>query len=198
VPRKNIKWNIQTGSGRNLLERKIKMAKKKMIVIVIILAVICAAVYAKKHDGKIELPKAVKAAIKALYPAGNIEKSEMKKKCLELYEVKLKANGVEEEVILDADGNVVAVETKEKINGLPAAVEKAAASKGKIVKAEKKVVHAKYKLVKLDAPVTKYEVKVEKKGKTIELKIDNDGKILKEEEEKKEKKEHHDDDKDEE
>ncbi|MGA2915024.1 MAG: PepSY-like domain-containing protein [Sedimentisphaerales bacterium] len=173
------------------------MTKKNMIVIVMVIAIVCAAVYAKKHDGKIELPKAVRAAIKALYPAGKVEKSEMKKKCLELYEVKLDDNGVEKEIMLDEEGTVVTVETKEKPDALPAAVEKAAASKGKIVQAEKKIVHAKYKLVKLDAPVTKYEVKVEKKGKTIELKIADDGKILKEEEEKKEKKEKHNDDKDE-
>jgi biopolymer transport protein ExbD len=168
---------------------------KKIVLIVVILAIVCATVYAKKHDGKIELPKAVKAAIKALYPAGNIEKTEMKKKSLELYEVKLDANGVITEIMTDADGTVAAVETKEKIGSLPPAVAKAAASKGgKVVEAEKKVVHAELKLVKLGAPVTKYEVKIEKDGKTIELKIAADGKILKEEKEKKEKKEHHDDD----
>lgn len=169
---------------------------KKIVLAVVVLAVICAAVYAKKNDGKIELPKAVKAAIKALYPAGNIEKAGMKKICLEFYEVKVDANGVKTELMTDADGAIVAVETKEKIDGLPPAVAKAAASKGgKIVEAEKKIVHAELKLVKLNAPVTKYEVKIEKKGKTIELKIADDGKILKEEEENKEKKEKDDDEK---
>lgn len=159
---------------------------KKIVLAAAVLAVICAAVYAKKNDGKIELPKAVKAAIKALYPAGNIEKAGMKRICLEFYEVKVDANGVKTELMTDADGAIVAIETKEKIDGLPPAVAKAAASKGgKIIEAEKKIVHAKLKLVKLDAPVTKYEVKIEKKGKTIELKIADNGKILKEKEEKK-------------
>jgi uncharacterized membrane protein YkoI len=175
--------------------KEIKMTKRNMVVIVMIIAIVCTAVYAKKHEGKITLPEAVKAAIKALYPAGKIEKTRMEKKGLKLYEVKLDANGTEVEVMADADGTVASVETKEKIDGLPAAVAKAAASKGgKVVDAEKKVVHARLKLIKLDTPETKYEVKVEKKGKTIELKIAADGKILKEEEESKEKKEHKGDD----
>ncbi len=157
---------------------------KRLVVIVMILAVICAAVSAKK-EGKLELPKAVKDAIKAMWPKSEIKKAETEKKCIEFYEVEVDVNGMKTEIVTDADGIVLAVKTKEKANALPAAVAKTASKEGRIVEAEKKVVHAKYEVVKLDKPMIKYMVKVEKKNKTIELKIAEDGKILEEKKQKK-------------
>jgi hypothetical protein len=167
------------------------MARKNAIVVMMVVVVACAAVYAGKHEGKAALPGLVKSAIKALYPAGEIKKTKIKEEYLKLYEVKLDANGTEVEITADADGTVAEVETKEKVDSLPAAVAHTVTAKGgKVIEAGKEVVHAQLKLVKLDAPVTKYEVKIEKDGKTIELQIAADGKILKEktEKEKKEKK----------
>jgi hypothetical protein len=167
------------------------MAKKNAIVVMMVVVVACAAVYAGKHEGKVKLPELVKSAIKALYPAGEIKKAKTEEKSLKLYEVKLDANGTEVEITADADGTVAEVETKEKVDSLPAAVaHTVTAQGGKVIKAGKEVSYAQLKLVKLDAPVTKYEVKIEKDGKTTELQIAADGKILKEktEKEKKEKK----------
>ena len=164
-----------------------------------VVVVACAAVYAGKHEDKIKLPGLVKSAIKALYPAGEIKKAKMEKEYLKLYEVKLDANGTEVEITADADGTVAEVETKEKVDSLPAAVAHTVTAKGgKVIEAGKEVSYAQLKLVKLDAPVTKYEVKIEKDGKTIELQIAADGKILKEktEKEKKGKKGHCKDDDD--
>ena len=145
--------------------------------------------YAGKHEGKIKLPKLVKAAIKALYPAGEIKEAKREIECLKLYKVKLDANGVEVEISADAEGTIVEVETKEKVESLPAAVAKTVTAQGgEVIKAEKEVIHAELKLVKLAAPVTKYGVKIKKGGKITELQIADDGKILKEEK-KKEKKE---------
>jgi outer membrane protein assembly factor BamA len=157
------------------------MAKKNVIVSsVIVLAVmaICAAVYAE-HEGGVVLPEAVKAAIKALYPAGEIEEAKMEKEGLKLYEVEVDANGVEAEITADAEGTIAEVTTKEKVESLPAAVaQTVAAQGGKAIEAEKEVTHAQAKLVKLDAPLTTYEVKIEKDGKTTEIEIAADGKIL--------------------
>jgi hypothetical protein len=168
------------------------MARKNVIVIsavVIVALFACTAVYAEKHKGKIELPKLVKSAIKALYPAGEIKEAKGDIKCLKLYEVKVDANGVEVEISADAEGTIVEVETKEKVESLPTAVAKTVTAQGgKVIAAEKEVIHAELKLVKLATPVTKYEVKIEKGGKVTELQIADDGKILKEEK-KKEKKE---------
>jgi biopolymer transport protein ExbD len=155
------------------------MAKRNVIVsgvIVMLVLGVCAAVYAG-HEGEVVLPEAVKAAIKALYPAGAIEETKMEKGCL--YEVEVEENGVEAEIKADAEGTIAEVTTEEKIESLPAAVAEAVASQGgKAIEAEKEVTHARFKLVKLDAPVTTYEVKIEKDGKTMEIKIAADGKIL--------------------
>jgi uncharacterized protein involved in high-affinity Fe2+ transport len=167
------------------------MVKKNVIVssvIVTAVLVACAAVYAEKHEGKIELPEAVKSAIKALYPAGEIEEAKMEKEGLKLYEVEVDANGVEAEITADAEGTIAEVTTKEKVESLPAAVaQTVTAQGGKVVEVGKEVTHARIKLVKLDAPVTKYEVKIEKDGKTTEIQIAADGKILKQENEKEKK-----------
>ena len=168
------------------------MTRKNVIVIgAAVMAVLfaCTAVYAEKHKGKIELPKLVKSAIKALYPAGEIKESKKDIECLNLYKVKLDANGIEVEISADAEGIIAEVETKEKVENLPAAVAKTvAAHSGEVVKAEKEVIHAELKLVKLATPVTKYEVKIKKGGKITELQIANDGKILKQENKESDKK----------
>ena len=163
------------------------MVKKNVIVSsVIVLAVlaVCAAVYAE-HEGGVVLPEAVKATIKALYPAGAIEEAKIEEKGLKLYEVEVDANGVEAEITADAEGTIAEVTTKEKVESLPAAVaQTVAAQGGKAIEAEKEVTHAQIKLVKLNAPVTTYEVKIEKDGKTTEIEIAADGKILPQECEK--------------
>jgi hypothetical protein len=179
------------------------MVRKNVIVIMMVVVVACATVYAGKaekagkHEGKIELPKVVKSAIKGLYPAGIIKKTKTDKEYLKLYEVKLDANGVEVEIKAAADGTVAEVETKENVESLPAAVAHTATAKGgKVIEAGKKVIHSQLKLVKLDTPVTKYEVNIKKDVKITKLQIDADGKILKEKtekgkKEKKGEKEHH-------
>jgi biopolymer transport protein ExbD len=158
------------------------MAKRNVIVggvIVILVLAVCAAVYAEKEGCKAELPEAVKAAIKALYPAGEIEEAKIEKEGLKLYEVEVEENGAEVEVTADAEGTIAEVTTEEKVENLPPAVAQAAAAQGgKVINAEKEVTHAQVKLVKLDAPVTTYEVKIEKDGKTMEIEIAADGKIL--------------------
>ena len=163
------------------------MARRNVIVnsvIVLAVLVVCAAVYAENKGGVV-LPEAVKAAIKALYPAGEIGEAKEEKEGLKLYEVEVDANGVEAEITADAEGTIAEVTTEEKIESLPAAVaQTVTAQGGKAIEAEKEVTHAQIKLVKLDAPVTTYEVKIEKDGKTTEIEIAADGKILPQECEK--------------
>lgn len=167
------------------------MAKKNVIVssvIVLAVLVVCAAVYAE-HEGGVVLPEAVKSTIKALYPAGEIEEAKMEKEDLKLYEVEVEENGVEAEITADAEGTIAEVTTEEKVENLPIAVaQTVAAQGGKAIEAEKEVTHAQIKLVKLDAPVTTYEVKIEKDGQTTKIEIAADGKILPQECEKEMKK----------
>lgn len=165
------------------------MAKKNVIVssvIVMAVLVVCTAVYAE-YEGGVVLPEAVKAAIKALYPAGEIEEAKIEKEGLKLYVVEV--NGVEAEITADAEGTIAEVTTEEKVESLPIAVaQTVAAQGGKAIEAEKEVTHAQIKLVKLDAPVTTYEVKIEKDGQMTEIEIAADGKILPQECEKEKKK----------
>jgi hypothetical protein len=167
------------------------MARRNVIVssvIVMLVLAVCAAVYAGQEGGVV-LPEAVKAAIKALYPAGAIGEAKEEKEGLKLYGVEVDANGVKAEITADAEGLIAEVTTKEKVESLPAAVAQAVTAQGgKAIEAEKEVTHAQLKLVKLDAPVTKYEVKIEKDGKTTEIQIAADGKILPQECEKEMKK----------
>ncbi len=156
------------------------MTKKKVISVLVIIAVIASGVYAGRDKCKKKLPKAVKAAVKALCPDGEIKEFKKEKKSLKVYEVEVDVNGVEIEIKVACDGTVVKVETEQDVNSLPAAVAKAVGKKGgEVVEADKKVVYAELKLVKLAAPVTTYEIKTKKDGKTTEMKIADDGKILK-------------------
>lgn len=163
------------------------MTKKNVIGIAVIMAVIACVVYAEegKEKGKCcrkDLPDAVKAAIKALFPAGEIKEFKKEKESLKLCEVGIDVNGVKLDVDVACDGTVAEVETNQDINSLPAAVAKTAADKGgEIIDADKEVVYAELKLVKLDTPVTMYEIKIKKDGKIKELKIAPDGSILSEE-----------------
>ena len=54
-----------------------------------------------------------------------------------------------------------------------------------MTKIKKGVEYAQLKLVKLDTPITTYEGKISKDGKTIEIKVAADGTIIKQETEKK-------------
>ena len=160
------------------------MARKNAIMIsaaVMAAFFFCTAVYAEKQKGKIKLPEVVTAAIKAFCPAGEIKEAKKEKECLELYNVKLDVNGVEVKIEADAEGTIAEVETKEKVEDLPAAVaETAAAYGGEVIRAEKEIIYAEIKLVKLTASVTEYDIKIKKGDKVIELQIAGDGRILRE------------------
>ena len=161
-------------------------------------AVMCAVVYAHKHEGKKSwLPDAVKAAIAASYPGAEIEEVEKECEGVKLYEVELEQNEKEMEVTFAKDGAIVEVETKVSMESLPKAVSKAiteAAAGAKIKKVEKEVIYAVVKLVKLDTPKTVYEAKLIKGGKKGEIEVAADGTVLEQPRWKKHKKDECDDD----
>ncbi|MBN1788789.1 MAG: hypothetical protein JW806_10420 [Sedimentisphaerales bacterium] len=157
------------------------MTKKRLIGVLLIIAIIACAGYAAKgkKKGDKELPEVVKAAIKALFPAGEIKEFKKEEEHIKLYEVGVEANGVEMDIDVGCDGTVAEVETNQDVNSLPEAVAKTIADKGgEVLDVDKEVVYAELKLIKLDVPVTMYEVKIKKDGKVKELKIAEDGKIL--------------------
>lgn len=151
-------------------------------LVVVIGAVVCAVAYAGKcKKKKPKLPAAAKAAVKALYPKGEIEEVEVEKEGIKLYEVELEQNGKEYEVAVTADGNVVEVETEIGLASLPPRVRAAiteAAEGGKVGEVTKEVTYAVVKLVVLDKPVTSYEAEVVKDGSECEIEVAANGTVL--------------------
>ena len=128
-----------------------------------------------EKKGKVELPKAVKKALKASYPGAEIRgvSKEKNDEGETIYEVELTVK-TKVDVNFDEKGEVEAIERAIGVFELPESVRKAAAKafpKGKVVKAET-VVEEEGEL--------KYEVVIQCKGKKpFEVLMAGNGKILK-------------------
>jgi len=95
------------------------------------------------------------------------------------YEAEMKVNGHGKDVLIDSAGKVVEVEEEIALTALPAAAKSAiekAAAQGRISKLES---------VAKDKDLT-YEALIESKGKTSEVKVTPDGKVVTQKEEEKE------------
>lgn len=153
-----------------------------LYIAIVVCAIACAVTYA----GKCKLSKpcpslAAKAAIDALYPNAEIEEMDMGKESLKVFEVELKQNGQELEVMLALDGMLMEVETEMTAQELPEAVAKAieAAAEGATVnEVSKETIYAVVKVVKLDQPQTTYEAEMNKEGAKCEIELAADGTIL--------------------
>lgn len=160
------------------------MTKKKWIIVTcctIAAAVLCTAVYGEK-SGKVSLPAAIEAAVKAVLPNAVIEKGQKEEEKIAIYEVKVKEGDKPSEVELTEDGTILKIESDEAMDKLPAAVANAIkAQNAKIKRTGKGIEYAQLKPVKLDTPATIYEAELIKDGKEYEYKIAADGTILKQE-----------------
>lgn len=161
------------------------MSKKSwnvLVCFIIVAAVICTISYAEKCEKKCSLPEAVAAALKALMPDAIIESSDKEEETVYMYEAKLKEGQKEYDIKLAEDGTLVEVESIETLDSVPAAVAETIKSQNaEIKKIEKAIEHAQIKVVKLENPVTIYEAKIVKDGKEVEIKMNADGKIMKQE-----------------
>ena len=134
----------------------------------------------KKHK-KHKLHPAAAVAIQKAFPDATVGKVEREKESLVLYEVELEQSGKKMEVTVAADGLIVEIENDVARSDLPAPVAAALtklAGNGKIKEIEKEKTHAILKLVKLDTPKVVYEVELVQDGKDVEVKIDQNGKVL--------------------
>jgi hypothetical protein len=146
----------------------------------------CIAATARADEEKIELdklPKAVTDAIKKAYPDGELKSAEKEKADgKETYEVVVKNKAETLEIVLTAEGQILAVEKEIAVKSLPKAVTEAIEAKypkSSLKKAEE---------VTKDRNVT-YEVVIETaEKKTFEVELDPKGKFV-EKEKKEEKKE---------
>ncbi len=155
------------------------------IVGVLLMGTGCAA----ETQRKAVLPEKAAAALKAAFPDAKIEEVELEKeKGLDVYEAELEQGKAEMEVEVTADGVILEVETELAAKDLPKPVADAIAKAaegatikecGKVeVRAEIRVVDGAAKVVPLAAPKTVYEADLVKDGKTGEIAVDPDGKVV--------------------
>ncbi|MCY2928634.1 MAG: PepSY-like domain-containing protein [Planctomycetota bacterium] len=147
---------------------------------------------AERTDDQPTLPDAAKKAVADAFPKGTIDKIEMEKAGVKVYEVDLKVDGKAASILVAPDGTVLKMEIQLASDALPATV-KAAVEKetagAKVLAIEKEEKLAGAKIVKLEKAQIEYEVKMTKDGKTWELEMDADGKVTEKKEAQEEKEE---------
>ena len=151
-----------------------------------------AAPKAGKGKAPVELPDVVRASMQKVVPGSAVTK--IKKETqggVEVYEALLTKDMAECEVVVAADGTLIAVETAIPEADLPQPVKDTLAKEAKdakIIKAEKVAVSAETKdgkVTKLETAKTQYEVKVmPAAGKAVVLEMAADGTLIKKEESK--------------
>ena len=132
-----------------------------------------------------ELPKVVVDAVKKAFPKAEIVKAGIEEEGVTVYEASLKDNGRKMEMAVTDKGDILEIETVVAEKDLPKPVAKAlakAAEGGKVQVIEKIEYVAEIKVIKLKKPEIAYEAKIQKDGKTLEMKWDAKGKLLVKEE----------------
>ncbi|MCE5184926.1 MAG: hypothetical protein LLF76_02230 [Planctomycetaceae bacterium] len=149
-------------------------------------AVLCLNVYAveESKDQDVTLPDAVTAAIKALYPQGEIEEAKQEDEDgLTVYEVEVEQGEIEVELTVTPDGQIIEEEQEIEVKDLPAAVQQALTG-ATVKEASKEITYYTVKdkqLEKLATPEIAYTAEIEKDGKTTEMEFNADGTVQKQE-----------------
>lgn len=134
----------------------------------------------EKKPAPAQVPPAVVQAFQKAYP--NVKEAKYEEKAIDgktSYEVEFKDQGMELEAVYGADGSLVETEEKIKTADLPEAAAQAVkkAHPGATLKEAEKI-------TKPDGTAGGYEVEVKDGKKTLELRLDPGGSILKTGEEK--------------
>ena len=154
------------------------MLRSEWLVLTLALAVLANGGTSSAGEEKIkadDLPKAVKATVKKLYPDAKVvgtSKETDEKEKETIYEVELKVDGKSVDLAINDEGEVEETEKEIDADDLPKAVTRAAAKRfpnGKITKVEE-VTDENEKVV--------YELAVTNKGKKLEAVMSPNGKIL--------------------
>lgn len=137
-------------------------------------AIIVLAQDSEKKVKMKDLPPAVQAAVKEQSKGATIRGlAKEVEKGKTFYEAELLVNGHHKDVLMDTNGKVVTVEEEVTLDAVPAAVKaeiEKQAGKGKIA-----LVEAVTKNDKLEF----YEAHIKTGGKTREIKVSTDGKLMK-------------------
>lgn len=145
------------------------MKSTKQLLLALFFAFTAQIIFSNVANAQDFVPKKVKEAFKKQKP--NVKKVEWEKEGAN-FEAEFMENGVENELVFDKNGKLIAKETKMKTSALSQSI-KNAVSKNytayKIVDAEKVEMNGK----------TYFEVEIEKSGKEMELLYDKNGKFIK-------------------
>jgi uncharacterized membrane protein YkoI len=140
-------------------------------------AAVSTSVAAEKPVNKADLPKPVQQAVERESTGAEIiGLSSEVEHGKTVYELEMKVNGHSRDVSIDAGGKVVEVEEEVELASLPAdvrsAIQKAAGS-GRVVKVE-----AVTKGTLTTGYLEAYEVQLQHRGRTKEVKVNANGKVL--------------------
>jgi len=162
---------------------------KRVMTLVLVLAVLglVAAGYAagkQKATKVVTLTPAAAAAVDKILPGAETRHVRLETEGVRVYEVTLVKDGADVEVEVAPDGTVMEVEKAVGQADLPAAVAAAlaqVAGGAEIKELERTEIHAELKVVKLDKPAIVFEAEFAKDGKTVEVTIDENGKVVSQE-----------------
>ena len=149
-----------------------RQSRVVMLFVTCVLGVLAA--YAQETEKKVkmrDLPEAVKKTVREQSQGATIHGLAMETENGQTaYEVELKINGHNKDVIIDPNGGVLAVEEEVAINSLPPAVKAELvrrAGKGRILSVES---------ITKNGVLVEYEAQVRTAGKRSEIKVSADGK----------------------
>jgi hypothetical protein len=158
-----------------------------LMLCVVALCGLPATALAQKTAPDTKLPDAVKKTFQARFPKGEIFKVDVDvENGVTVYDLEFKDGAVEKETDITADGTMleftVVIDAKAAPEAAMKSVRKAAEGAGAKIKRIEQI-ELSYetkdgKVIKLPKPVTQYAVEMEKGGKTAEIVVASDGKVL--------------------
>jgi hypothetical protein len=137
-----------------------------------------ASVAAQRHGA---LPDAARTAVADMFPGGRIVEIESERRVIHLYEVSVRVDGAERELLLTGDGRVLEVEHEIDPRTAPEPVKntlKRLSRSARLAEVEKIEVHGELRVVALDQPRVEYEAEFRVRGREQEVRLSEAGKVL--------------------
>lgn len=161
-----------------------RMRTALLLTIAGMMGVVVGALAAGDGDKANDEQKIVVDAVKKAFPDAQIGKVERERETVSvtLYEVAISQGGKRAEIIVTPDGTVAEIVHKlhkgDQVPDKVAATAKMLATKGKITEVERITLRAVPRFQPLDKERTVYEVEMIHNGREVEVRIDEEGKIL--------------------
>lgn len=169
--------------------RRLSMSTVRWLAVcvaaLILVAQVGSGAYAKKEEGRTNLPEVVAKAFKDAFPKGEIAKADAEKEGgIEIYDIEFREGESERECDIAADGAIldtaIVVDAKSLPDAALKAIEKAAEG-GTIKRIEKTEIRAEAKagkITKFDKARIEFEAEIKKGDRFGEVVVAEDGKIV--------------------